>query len=72
MISLAGTPDPGHRWIARHRARDRAALRRGRGADVAITYHTRRADAEDVARAIRGLGPARLRRRRRPDATPPR
>lgn len=26
------------------------------GADVAITYQTRRADAEDVARAIRGMG----------------
>ncbi len=55
MITLTGRRilvTGGSRGIGRA-----TALRCARGgADVAITYQTRRADAEDVARAIRGMG----------------
>ena len=55
MISLAGRRiliTGGSRGIGRATA----MLCAKAGADVGITYHTRRADAEGVARAIRGMG----------------
>ena len=55
MISLAGKRvlvTGGSRGIGRATA----ILCAQAGADVGITYHTRRADAEAVARAIRALG----------------
>jgi 3-oxoacyl-[acyl-carrier protein] reductase len=55
MISLAGKTalvTGGGRGIGRATALQLARA----GADVAITYHTRRADAEAVAAEIRGLG----------------
>ena len=55
MISLAGKVvlvTGGSRGIGRALALMMARA----GADVGITYHTRRAEAEDVTREIRGLG----------------
>ena len=55
MISLVGKRvlvTGGSRGIGRATA----LLCARAGADVGITYHTRRADAEAVARAVRGLG----------------
>ena len=55
MISLAGRRvlvTGGSRGVGRATA----LLCARAGADVGVTYHTRRADAEEVARAIRALG----------------
>ena len=55
MISLAGKRvlvTGGSRGVGRATA----LLCARAGADVGVTYHTRRADAEEVARAIRALG----------------